>query len=428
MSEVGPNPYNSGLDQTTAPPSARVEHDEALARIHQELHDQPHHSRFHGLNLGIIKIGVTDEGSLDFGANIGIAKAEVKLGLENSVHAGVGLGPIVGAEGGVGVGVNKHGFHAGVGAGGHALGLAGVGGEVGAKLGDAVGADGVAGVYVGPQEARAGGRGGAGAALGQAGLDAAVGADIYAGQFAGLNAGGQLSLNRDSQVGVDAGGNIDRYAGRTGVGFFSDGNSQVRADVYADGANGRTTTYGDINPPQPVYDGGPQYGAYDSAARPVAYDGYAPGDARPLPPVAPITEAPLPPPPPVASDAPTPLAPPAPITEAPLPPVKPEHVVVHPTHAQVDAAYHKALKEECDKSSYTVQKGDTYLKIAQKLMPQEQDRIALYVEAAKLQDLHERNGYHSLKPGQRIATREASEVNHDAVMKAADYSASDLSS
>jgi hypothetical protein len=417
MRDVGPNPYNSGLDQTTPPPSARVEHDEALARIHEELHDQPHHSHFHGLNLGIIKIGVTDEGSLDLGVNLAVVKVEGKLGLENSVHAGVGLGPIVGAEGGVGIGVNRHGLHAGVGAGGHALGLAGVGGEVGAKVGDAVGADGVAGVYVGPQEARAGGRGGAGAALGQDGLDAAAGADIYAGQFAGLNAGGQLSLNRDSRVGVDAGGNIDRYAGRSGVGVFSDGNSQIRPDVYADGANGPNTTYSDINPPQPVYDGGPQYGAYDSAARPVAYDGYAPGDARPLPPSAPITEAPLPP-----------AAPAAAITETPLPPVKPEHVAVHPTHAQVEAQYHKALKEECDKSSYTVQKGDTYLKIAEKLMPQEQDRIALYAEAAKLQDLHERNGYHSLKPGQRLATREASEVNHDAVMKAADYSSSDLSS
>ena len=427
MREVGPptppNPYNSGLDQTSNPPSARVEHDAALARIHDEIHDQPRPHHFHGLNLGIIKIGVSDEGSLDLGVNIGIAKAEAKVGLENSIHAGVGLGPIVGAEGGVGVGVNEHGLHAGVGAGAHALGLAGVGGEVGAKVGDALGADGVAGVYVGPHEARAGGRGGAGAAIGQNGFDAAAGADVYAGKFAGLNAGGQLSLNSDSRIGGDVGGNIGQYAGRMGAGAFSDGNSQIRVDGYADGSNGPVTRYSDLNPPQPLYDNGPQYGAYDSA-RPVPYDGYAPGGNRAVGAPIPLTDNAAAPVAPVAETYP--VQAPGKIEVTNLPPVK--HEAVHPTHAQVDAEYKRALKEESDKSTYVVKKGDTWLTIAAKFTPQGADKYAVYAEAAKLQDLHERNGYHSLKAGQRLSTRDAYEVNHDAVMKAADYSASDVTS
>ena len=70
----------------------------------------PFHRHFHGLNLGLIKIGIDDRGSFAFGCNVGIAKVDTRIGRLTGVDAGAGLGPI-GANGGVGVNFETDGIH-----------------------------------------------------------------------------------------------------------------------------------------------------------------------------------------------------------------------------------------------------------------------------------------------------------------------------
>jgi hypothetical protein len=345
-------------DNWSKAPAANPDNGDHLAHIRNEVthtpYDQPN---FYGVNLGIIKLGFTSDGAFNPGVDLGIVHAQAKVGLVNGADAGVRLGPIADAKAGGYVGVDQNGIHGDVGARGQALTLAGAGGEVHTRLGNATGVEANAGAHVGPL----GTRGGAGAAIGDDGFDAAAGGGARVGRALSAHSGADVALGYDSQAAVAAGGNIGNMRGRAGAGVWTDGDTTVRPDAYVAGAAGRNDGVLDINPPD--------YG------RP-AYPGARSAEVYPAVPAS------------------------APIEIKQLPPVyeaaTPENL------ARVETQIRTQL---CNQDKVTVQKGDTYEKIAERLMPgASSDQLA--AEAKKLQGLHESNGYHSLKAGQKLATED----------------------
>lgn len=192
--------------------------------------DKP--AKFYGLNLGLFKLGVTSDGSLNVGANVGIARGDVKVGLNNRVEAGVGIDQL-GARGGAGFGINKHGLHADAGASANV-----------AKVID-TGAN--AGVQVGPRSGLFGNLRGK---VGPAFTDAETtfnmrsdGVNFNAGGAAGINkviqghADTRLGLNDDSNVGAHAGIGIGPVDLSVGTDVTSNGNSVIRPGVHLDASD-----------------------------------------------------------------------------------------------------------------------------------------------------------------------------------------------
>ena len=193
--------------------------DEAFTRETKAKH-------FHGLNLGIIKIGVDDRGSLAFGVNVGIAHVDTTVGAVMGVDAGVGVGP-VGAHGGVDVGVCKDGLHAGVKAGATASELAGGSLDLGASIGPKTGAEAAVEGNVGPAYTTHG----ASSYISEAGFNTGYQGKVALGDVAGVGARGHLGLNENSSAGAEAGARLGKASLGSGVDIKTDNNTMVRPEV-----------------------------------------------------------------------------------------------------------------------------------------------------------------------------------------------------
>jgi hypothetical protein len=163
-------------------------------------------AKFYGLNLGIVKFGVTNHGSIDLGVNIGLARGEVQAGLENRVDGEfMPVGGPLHARVGAGVGVNANGFHGEAGAGLNVFNLVGGDADVGARLGKDIGVD-------GDLRGRAllvNGQGDAGVSLGQNGLAVHGGGNADILQTVGARGGGRFDLSpQDTGVAAGVGLNV----------------------------------------------------------------------------------------------------------------------------------------------------------------------------------------------------------------------------
>jgi hypothetical protein len=174
-------------------------------------------ARFYGLDLNVIKVGVTDRGSLDLGVNVGLARAEVQAGLENRVDGEfMPIGGPLHARAGAGIGINRRGLHSEVGAGGNFFNLVNGDADFAARVGRDIGVDGdVRGKVVAVDA-----QGRAGASVGADGVSAYTGGNTDLAHVAGFRTGGRFALNRyDSGVAaghtLDIGPSIDSYGNRT---------------------------------------------------------------------------------------------------------------------------------------------------------------------------------------------------------------------
>jgi hypothetical protein len=267
---------------------------------------------FHGLNLGLFNIGVTDSGSFTAGVNIpGIVRVQPRVGADTGLGLGVGLKNVVGPEldatalrfdrdgvhSGIrerstlfgvagqsfgagadvgnytGVGADGQAYAAGVdgGAGGHAwvdrygaharayqgtnaFGLAGENVAARADLGARTGAGTRADAHVGPITAR----GGSHAYLDQNGLDAAAGGRVDVANVAGVHGGGRLALNNyNSEVRAGGGAYVGAAGFNTGAGVWSDGNTTIRPDAYVSGHYYGHRGTAELNPPRYAPPGNP---------------------------------------------------------------------------------------------------------------------------------------------------------------------------
>ncbi|HEY9793006.1 MAG TPA: hypothetical protein V6D22_21570 [Candidatus Obscuribacterales bacterium] len=210
-SQAAYNPHQDFVNQVFAPPPG-----------------------FHGLNLGIFNIGVTDSGSFTAGVNIpGIVRVQPRVGLDNGVGVGVGPRGILGPDVDVtALRLDQDGLHTGVRERTTVFGVVNHGLDAGADLGAATGARFRTGANVGPIEGRVGGH----AYLDQNGLDSRAGGNVNAANVAGVYGGGHLALNnRNSELRGGAGAYLGDLGANAGAGVWSDQNTTVRPDVYASG-------------------------------------------------------------------------------------------------------------------------------------------------------------------------------------------------
>lgn len=210
----------------------------ASCRMHEEIAPPPKpESKFHGLNLGIIKLGYMDHGSLAVGANIGIAKVDTQIGLENRVDAGVGLGPI-GARGGVGVGINESGLHADVGAGANATRQIRANADFGAGVGPKTGVTGDVGAKVGPLHTKHV----ADLGVSDEGFNNGYRGDVGIARVAGVGAGVHANLNENSSAGLGSSVRLGDASLGAGADIRTGGNSFIRPGVHIDAGNGPDRT------------------------------------------------------------------------------------------------------------------------------------------------------------------------------------------
>jgi hypothetical protein len=202
-------------------------HVDASKRLCDEVFSRETRAKhFHGLNLGIIKIGVDDRGSLAFGVNVGIAHVDTRLGAVTGVDAGAGVGP-VGAHGGVDLAVRKDGLHAGVKAGATASELAGGSLDFGASIGPKTGAEAAVEGNVGPAYTTHG----ASTYVSEAGFNTGYQGKVALGDVAGVGARGHLGLNEDSSAGAEAGAHLGKASIGSGADVKTDNNTMVRSEV-----------------------------------------------------------------------------------------------------------------------------------------------------------------------------------------------------
>lgn len=197
----------------------------------EQKSDEPDH-KFHGLNLGLFKIGVRNH-SLSLGVNIGIAKVGAQIGQETRVDAGVNLGP-VGARGGVGVGVDRHGLHSDVGGRVHAAKLVDTGAAVKANLGpkSAVHAD------TGAKVLFAHTRHTFDSSVGDDGFNNGYKGDVGLAKVVGVQAGGHANLNDDSSFGGRARTNLGEASLGAGADINTKNNSVINPDVHISADSG----------------------------------------------------------------------------------------------------------------------------------------------------------------------------------------------
>jgi hypothetical protein len=202
-------------------------------------------AKFYGLNIGLIKLGVTNHGSLDVGVNIGLARAEVQAGLENRVDGEfMPVGGPLHARVGAGVGVNRNGFHGEAGAGANFFNLVGGDADVGARLGRDVGVD----ADVRGRALLVNGQGDVGASLGPNGVEAHGGGNADLLQTVGARGGGRVGLGpQDTGVAagvglnvagktLDFGPSIDAYPdGKVASGLHLDPGQSANATFYPTG-------------------------------------------------------------------------------------------------------------------------------------------------------------------------------------------------
>jgi hypothetical protein len=193
--------------------------DEAFSRETVKKH-------FHGLNLGIIKLGYDDRGSLAIGVNVGIAHVDTRVGALTGVDAGAGVGP-VGAHGDVTLHIKEDGLHAGVKAGASAAELAGASVDVGASIGPKTGAEAAVEANAGPAYTR----NGASSFVSEDGFNTGYQGKVALGDLAGVGARGHLGLNENSSAGAEAGARIGQASIGSGVDVETAGNTMIRPEV-----------------------------------------------------------------------------------------------------------------------------------------------------------------------------------------------------
>ncbi|MBK9620012.1 MAG: hypothetical protein IPO31_12620 [Candidatus Obscuribacter sp.] len=190
------------------------------------------HPEFYGVDLGIAKLGVNSNGSIETGVNIGIAKAGLQVGLENRVDGEfMPIGGPLHARAGAGVGVNRDGIHSDVGAGANFFNAVNGDADFDARVGRNTGVDGDVRGRVLPVNVQAD----AGANIGPEGLNAYTGANTDVMDQVGFRTGGDFRLNSqdsglDAGVGVRAGDNTLDF----GPSIYSNGNTTVRPDLHFD--------------------------------------------------------------------------------------------------------------------------------------------------------------------------------------------------
>lgn len=204
---------------------------EACPPKSEQRASEPEH-KFHGLNLGLFKIGVRNH-SLSLGVNIGIAKVGAEIGQETRVDAGVNLGP-VGARGGVGVGVDRHGLHSDVGGRVHAAKLVDTGAAVKANLGpkSSVHAD------TGAKVLFAHTRHTFDSSVGDDGFNNGYKGDVGLAKVVGVQAGGHANLNDDSSFGGRARTNLGEASLGAGADINTKNNSVINPDVHISADSG----------------------------------------------------------------------------------------------------------------------------------------------------------------------------------------------
>ncbi len=245
-------PVNSTNENACA--SARLIQDTHCARPPQDVPPPPQDApapvllapahmpdhKFHGLNLGLFKIGCRDH-SFALGVNIGIAKTDVQLGQETRVDAGVNLGPI-GARGGVGVGINGAGLHSDVGGRFHAVKLVDTGAEFKANLGprSSVHAD------TGAKVLFAHTRHTFNSSVGEDGFNNGYNGEVGLAKAVGVQAGGHANLNNDSSFGGDARTTLGKASLGAGADLNSNGNTVINPDVHVAADSGQEAARWDV--------------------------------------------------------------------------------------------------------------------------------------------------------------------------------------
>ena len=239
------NNSDSSSDQAAAA-GARFSQEANCAPQAREVKTEPAHcekphGHFHGLNLGIIKIGYVDHGSIALGVNIGIAKVGTQIGKETRVDAGLNLGPI-GARGGVGVGIDRHGLHSDVGARAHVAKIVDTGAQVGAKLGPQSGVHADTGAKVLGLHTRHTFK----SDVGDEGFNNGYKGDVGLTKIVGVKAGAHANLNDDSSFGAHAHTNLGEATLGGGADITTKGNSAIKPDVYVDADSGEEKARFDV--------------------------------------------------------------------------------------------------------------------------------------------------------------------------------------
>lgn len=195
------------------------------------VYNQPK-PEFHGLDLGIVKLGYNDGGSLEAGVNIGVAKTDVQLGANTRVDAEfMPIGGPIHARTGAGVNFSEEGVRGDVGAGGNFFNLVNGDADFDARFGRNTGVDGDVRGRVYPVDVEAE----AGAGIGPEGVHAYTGANTDVADLAGFRTGGHFDLDsEDSSVGAGLGLTAGDSTLDFGPSIYSDGNSTIRPDLQLD--------------------------------------------------------------------------------------------------------------------------------------------------------------------------------------------------
>ena len=160
-------------------------------------------SEFYGLDLGIVKLGVNNRGSIEAGVNVGIARANVQGGLYNRVEGEfMPYGGPIHARAGAGIGIDRyHGLHSEVGAGANFFNIVNGDADFGAEVNRDISVAGDVRGRVFPLEAK----GEAGASVGSYGLDAYTGGNVGIEDAAGVRAGAEVALGSRSRIAAGVG-------------------------------------------------------------------------------------------------------------------------------------------------------------------------------------------------------------------------------
>ncbi len=196
---------------------------------------------FYGLDIGVLRLGVNSNGSLDLGVNVGVAKAGVQLGLENRVDGEfMPIGGPLHARAGAGIGLNRSGIHSEVGAGANFFNVVNGDADFGVSLGREISVDGDVRGRAFPVNVQAD----AGAAVGADGINAYTGASTDIVGQAGVRAGAHFDLDKyNSGVGAGVGLRAGDQTLDFGPSIQSDGNSTVRPQLHLEPGFARRRTF-----------------------------------------------------------------------------------------------------------------------------------------------------------------------------------------
>lgn len=190
-------------------------------------HQYRNRPAFHGLDIGVVKLGYNDSGSLEGGVNIGIAKVGLQAGAMNGVEAEfMPYGGPIHARTNAMVGIDRRqGFVTRAGAGANFFNVVNGDADGETHIGtQGIGVDGDLRGRVLPVDAQFD----AGGNVGGRGVEAYTGGDVSLMHKAGVHSGGEFALGEDSRmaaaVGVEAGGKTVDLASHV----ETDGNSTVR--------------------------------------------------------------------------------------------------------------------------------------------------------------------------------------------------------